>query len=739
MRFSIKNVSPYNIKSPNPIFLFQKINIHTLFIMSTGQYIRNNTVLGDDAMANALNPIQSIGSDNTAYGFNALMNLADNVNENSAFGSQALVSATNGENSAFGAHAGAEVGEGTENALFGNWAGRFVSGNGNTAYGYRALAGDEGSNNIPVQSFATGGSNTAIGNRAMRYHPDGNDNVAVGYSALVAIDAGGDNIAIGSGAGGLITTGDNNTFIGKGADASDSGAQQRTAIGAGALADTDNTIILGKGENVGIGTTVPDSQLHVQIGPLPELPRPAIHGKGDPGILAEGSVSTAYAIQAKGSLAAPAIYVEGGTGLGGTLTTAPAIHAIGPDAYPAIYAEATGEGAAAIYAQGSATDPAIHAHGTQSSIGLFAEGSPGIYAQNIGGNSQHPAIYAKGSDQGYAIKAETSGTVAAIYAEGTGVPAIEAVGSGSGLTPPSVIHAEGNGSGPVIYAEGASGSAIQTEGNGSDPVIRANASGSGPAIQATGSAGRAIEAQSSSVAAIYATGSPGIDAVGSATNPAIHAVGSATAPGIRVEASVSGSILDAKITAAIYAEGSAAHAIYAKTTGSAAAIYVEEAKTNAIYARTAGSGPAIQAVGASYTSLSSPGSALFTDGGFRVKVRIQDIISTNPGTYQIYPDDHIIILCGTFSDNAPDVILNLPCPPAYQVQDGQMFIIKCWAKINIWRTKTRGGYTIAENRQSSTVLLSRNFNVNATTHAGGVTYVFYGGIYYEMVDMLRNT
>jgi hypothetical protein len=691
--------------------------------MSTGQYIRNNTVLGDDAMANALNPIQSIGSDNTAYGFNALMNLADNVNENSAFGSQALVSATNGENSAFGAHAGAEVGEGTENALFGNWAGRFVSGDGNTACGYRALAGDEGTNNIPVQQFATGGSNTAIGAGAMRYHPDGNDNVAVGYGALVAIDTGDDNIAIGSGAGSLITTGDNNTFIGKGADASDVDAMQRTAIGAGALADTDNAIILGKGENVGIGTTTPDSQLHVQIGPLPELPRPAIHGIGIPGILAEGSVSTAYAIQAKGSLAAPAIYVEGGTGSGGTLTTAPAIHAIGPDAYPAIYAEATGEGAAAIYAQGSATAYAIHARGTQSSIGLFAEGSPGIYAQNIGGNSQHPAIYAKGSDQGHAIKAETSGSVAAIYAEGTGVSAIEVVGSGT----TSVIYAEGTGSGSAIYAEGASGSAIQADGNGSDPVIRANASGSGPAIQATGTAGRGIEAQSSSVATIYATGSPGIDAVGSATNPAIHAIGSATAPGIRAEGSGSASsVTDA---AAIYAEGSVAHAIYAKSTGSAAAIYVEEAKSNAIYARSTGSGPAIHAVGASYTSLSSPGPAMFVNGGFAHRVRIMTTSGIGGGQYPILADDHIVLLRAT---QVFPIEVILPSPP---VQDGQVFIIKCWGPTIFWDVNTRDGYNIAENKSSGLKIKSRQIG---SQYRGGVTYVFYGGIYYEMVDIPYN-
>jgi len=302
---------------------------------------------------------------------------------------------------------------------------------------------------------------------------------------------------------------------------------------------------------------------------------------------------------------------------------------------------------------------------------------------------------------------------------------------GSGTT--SVIQAEGTGSGPAIYAEGASGSAIQADGSGSDPdpVIKANASGGAPAIQATGTAGRAIEAQSSSVAAIYATGSPGIDAVGSATNPAIHAVGSGTAPGIYVEASVSAS--DPIIAAAIYAEGSVAHAIYAKGTGSTPAIYAEEAISNAIYAKTNGSSPAIHAVGASYTSFSSPGSALAVQGGFAVRVRILYYMPLTVN-YQITPNDHIVILR---IDSIAFQRVMLPCPPDFRVQDGQMFIIKCWGSITQWFVVTQGGYNIAENRSSVLKTQSRLFE-NFSGYGGGVTYVFYGGIYYEMVDMPYN-
>jgi hypothetical protein len=677
--------------------------------MSTGQYIRNNTVLGDDAMANTLNPSQTIGYDNTAYGYNVLKNLQSNINENSAFGSQALESAFGGENSAFGAYAGAEIGVGTENALFGNWAGRFMSGKSNTAHGYRALAGDKRSNNIPGP-IASGGFNTAIGAEAMRYYPNGDDNVAVGYSALVRIDNGDNNTAIGSGAGSSITTGNNNTFIGKGADASGlnpGNAQQRTAIGAGALADTNNTIILGTIENVGIGITNPDSRLHVQINQdqinqapsNPEQSYPAIHAKGVPGILAEGSVSTAYAIHAKGSSEAPAIYVEGGTG--GTEVPAPgapAIYAKGPGGYPAILAEASGA-AAAIYAQGSTTDPAIHARGTDATVGLFAEGSPGIRAQKIG-STQDPAIYAMGSEEGYAIQAMTSGTVAAIRAEGnSSAPAIYAMGSGSF----PVIHAEGTDSGPAIHAENTSGPAIQADG-----TIEANGPTSGPAIQATGGLGRAIEAQSTSATAIYAVGSPGIDAEGVGTSPAIHAVGSSGAPGIRVEGSGSASsVTDA---AAIYAQGSNANAIYALTTGSA---------------------PAIQAKGATYSpSLSVPGAALFVDGGIRAKVRFVSVVAN--GTYQIESDDYIMIFYGIITGT---VTANLP---QANVQDGQMFIIRNYSGSNFFAISTQGStYGIAKPRATypaSTPLTT--WEITDSTGAGyhgAVMLVFYQGIYFVLL------
>ena len=363
--------------------------------MSTiGQYANKNTAIGDDAMRDAIanNTISTpIGYDNTAVGYNALKNLDLGINENSAFGSQALAAATSGENSAFGAHAGANLGVGSENSYFGNWAGRYNIGSSNTAHGYRALAGDKATNNDP-SGFVSGEMNTAIGAGAMRYYPMGNMNTATGYNALGLIDEGENNTAIGSGAGSSITSGDSNTFVGQGADASGpnaGNAQKRTAIGAGATAPNDNTMILGTTETVGIGTSTPDpqSRLHVvgtQIG---------IRVQGSPGIEASGS-ATNPAIHAIGSATAPAIYAEGTGSVSGPGI---AIHAKTSGSRATIYAEASGSGAGA----------AIHAVASELGIeaAILTEASksvPAIHAKGYSGTKDiksQPALYVDGGFQ----------------------------------------------------------------------------------------------------------------------------------------------------------------------------------------------------------------------------------------------------------------------------------------------------------------------------------------------------
>ena len=256
--------------------------------MSAGQFVNKNTAIGSSALGNALSNLATIGFDSTACGNGALINLGSQRNESSAFGSQALATATIGENSAFGAHAGANIGSATKNSLFGNWAGRFVSGNNNTAMGYRAMAGDQ-CVDIGPSIMANGSRNTASGSSAMRFAPDGNDNTATGYNALNIINTGANNTACGSGAGAVITNGSNNTFLGMGATASSASAIKRTAIGAGTVAARDDTIILGTTESVGAGTPAPDSRMHVV-----------------------GDLAGMAAIHAQGNVTKPALYLDGG-------------------------------------------------------------------------------------------------------------------------------------------------------------------------------------------------------------------------------------------------------------------------------------------------------------------------------------------------------------------------------------------------------------------------------------------
>lgn len=282
--------------------------------MSTGEYDHNNTVLGDGAMADAIANLTNIGYDNTAFGNGALKNLQPKENESSAFGSQALYTATSGENSGFGAHAGSQIGTATGNALFGNWAGRFVSGDNNTANGYRALAGDTNNENDVSRPIAKGNNNTATGKSAMRYYPDGNNNTADGFEALKminggdnntasgsgalgAVTTGSDNTAQGYGAGAYVTTGSHNTFLGSGADAglNPTNAKHRTAVGAGVVVDTDNTVILGTSTDrvgVRVSTTAPDAAFHVVS---VEAALPAIHGvssNGGAAVKADGTAGS---------------------------------------------------------------------------------------------------------------------------------------------------------------------------------------------------------------------------------------------------------------------------------------------------------------------------------------------------------------------------------------------------------------------------------------------------------------
>jgi len=159
-----------------------------------------------------------------------------------------------------------------------------TSGSSNTAVGVSALLSNtQGINNTAIGESAmfgstTGSQNTAVGLSAMGGALSGHDNTAVGMDAL-GFDGftGAFNTAVGESSLGVTTGGSFNTGIGYAAGPAQTGINQgnhnnTTAIGAFAQVGADNSMVLGSingvnGANanthVGIGTTVPNTTLHV--------------------------------------------------------------------------------------------------------------------------------------------------------------------------------------------------------------------------------------------------------------------------------------------------------------------------------------------------------------------------------------------------------------------------------------------------------------------------------------------
>jgi len=176
----------------------------------------NNTAVGYIALHSAVSAHY-----NTAVGSKALYsNIRDN---NTAVGFMALYNSTYGYNTAVGAY-----------SLGGNSRGTY-----NTAVGYQALDGN-----------STGGYNSAFGTQALYSVLGGrSENTAIGYKA---------------GTGSIALDGSDNTFLGANTTytAPGWGLTNATAVGAGAHVAKCNTVILGNGADVGIGTSMPLAQLH---------------------------------------------------------------------------------------------------------------------------------------------------------------------------------------------------------------------------------------------------------------------------------------------------------------------------------------------------------------------------------------------------------------------------------------------------------------------------------------------
>lgn len=163
-------------------------------------------------------------NDNTCYGTQALFSNIDG-DRNSAFGYRTLFNNTGSDNSAIGNESLFSNINGSRNTASGSLAlYRNTTGHENTAIGYMSLFHN-----------TEGDYNTAIGKSTLYYNVTGFNNTAGGYSALYLNTEGTHNTAIGSYALEVNSTGLYNTGVGAWVLTNNTTGNKNTANGAAAL------------------------------------------------------------------------------------------------------------------------------------------------------------------------------------------------------------------------------------------------------------------------------------------------------------------------------------------------------------------------------------------------------------------------------------------------------------------------------------------------------------------------
>ncbi len=247
--------------------------VNGLFLRSDGAQWTSSGLQVSDIPAGNTNYIQNIpGIGQQTASFNItgggtanIFNAATQFN----IGGQRMLSAT-GDNTFVGRNAGLENTFGGFNSFFGQDAGRsntMASGNsffGDSA-GFRNT--DGGSNSFFGHAAGkfntTGGNNSFFGAVVAQSNAEGFSNSFFGMSAGFSNTTGSNNSFFGMSAGQSNTTGAKNTIIGFGANVGAGNLTNATAIGADALVSQSNSLVLGSGVNVGIGTSAPSFRLHI--------------------------------------------------------------------------------------------------------------------------------------------------------------------------------------------------------------------------------------------------------------------------------------------------------------------------------------------------------------------------------------------------------------------------------------------------------------------------------------------
>lgn len=244
--------------------------------------------VGYEALFNCQNDSNNIGigtsalytvngaSDNIAIGtFSS--NLLSTGSSNISIGSSSARNSSTGSNNiSIGIESLYSATTATKSVAIGSGALRSViTAVGNIAIGYQAAYN------------TTSNENIVIGDSAFFNNVGGNQNIIMGASAFTSTTSSAFNTAIGYFAGTLLTTGNSNVFVGhqagyaagitslsdcvfvgQNSGSTVSGITNAVAIGQGCHVSQSNSLILGNGCNVGIGTSSPQASLSVNGGQI---------------------------------------------------------------------------------------------------------------------------------------------------------------------------------------------------------------------------------------------------------------------------------------------------------------------------------------------------------------------------------------------------------------------------------------------------------------------------------------